>query len=68
MTMRSVYQERPTVYQDLDKPYSLNDYPSDRALLEAGDVVVETISDPALPEDVRGPWSATGRRPVSPSR
>ena len=53
MTMRSVFQENPTVYEDLDKPYPLDEYPSDRALLEAGDVVVETISDPALPDDVR---------------
>jgi diguanylate cyclase (GGDEF)-like protein len=53
MTMRSVFQENPTVYKDLDKPYPLEDYPSDRALLEARDLVVETISDPALPEDVR---------------
>ncbi len=35
MTMRSVYQENPTVYQDLDKPYPLDEYPSDRALLES---------------------------------
>ena len=53
MTMRSVYQENPTVYQDLDKPYPLSDYPSDRLLLESDDVVVETISDPDLPADVR---------------
>ena len=53
MTMRSAYQEDPTVDEELDKPYALVDYPSDRTLLEAGDVVVETISDPALPDDVR---------------
>ncbi|HEY5169434.1 MAG TPA: GAF domain-containing protein, partial [Thermoleophilia bacterium] len=53
MTMRSVYQEHPTVYAQLDQPYPLEDYPSDRALLAAGDLVVETVSDPALPEDVR---------------
>ena len=53
LTMRSVYQQRPTVYQDLDKPYSLKDYPSDRELLESRDVVIETISDPGLPADVR---------------
>ena len=53
MTMRCVYEETPTVYEDLDKPYSLDDYPSDRALLESDDVVVETISDLDLPADVR---------------
>ena len=62
MTMRSVFQENPTVYQDLDKPYPLEDYPSDRALLEAGDVVVETISDPALPEDVRESMERHGEK------
>ena len=53
MTMRSVYQEDPTPYEDMDKPYPLSDYPSDRLLLESDDVVVETISDPDLPLDVR---------------
>jgi diguanylate cyclase (GGDEF)-like protein len=53
LTMRSVHQERPTVYQDLDKPYSLEEYPSDRDALEATDVILETISDPGLPADVR---------------
>jgi len=37
MTMRSVYEETPTVYEDLDKPYPLDDYPSDRELLESDD-------------------------------
>ena len=62
MTMRSVYQENPTVYQDLDKPYPLDDYPSDRALLEAGDVAVESISDPELPEDVRESMEQHGEK------
>ena len=53
LTMRSVHQERPTVYQDLDKPYSLEEYPSDREVLEATDIIVETISDLSLPADVR---------------
>lgn len=53
MTMRSIFQRDPTVYNDLDKPYPLDDYPSDRVLLEADDVVVESISDPSLPDDVR---------------
>ena len=43
----------PTVYEDLDKPYPLDEYPSDREALEAVDVIVETISDPGLPADVR---------------
>ena len=62
MTMRSVFQENPTVYEDLDKPYPLADYPSDRALLEAGDVVVETISDPDLPDDVRDSMERHGEK------
>ena len=62
MTMRSVFQENPTVYQDLDKPYRLDDYPSDRALLEAEDVVVETISDPELPDDVRDSMEHHGEK------
>ncbi len=53
LTMRSVYQDRPTVYEDIDKPFSLNEYPSDREALEADDVIVETISDPGLAADVR---------------
>ena len=69
MTMRSVYQENPTVYQDLDKPYPLSEYPSDRQLLESDDIVVETISDsgPARRTCVRR-WSVTASRRASPSR
>jgi diguanylate cyclase (GGDEF)-like protein len=62
MTMRSVYQEHPTVYEDMDKPYPLAEYPSDRALLDAGDLVVETISDPALPDDVRESMERHGEK------
>ena len=53
LTMRSAFQERPTVYEDLDKPYAVDDYPSDRELLVNNAVVVETISDLTLPADVR---------------
>ena len=53
LTMRSIYQEVPTYYEELDQPYSLEDYPSDRLALESGDVIIETISDPDLPVDVR---------------
>jgi diguanylate cyclase (GGDEF)-like protein len=62
LTMRSVHQERPTVYQDLDKPYSLQDYPSDREILESRDVIVETISDPELPADVRDSMQRHGEK------
>ncbi len=53
LTMRSIYQEVSTYYEELDQPYSLEDYPSDRLALESGDVIIETISDPDLPVDVR---------------
>jgi diguanylate cyclase (GGDEF)-like protein len=53
LTMRSAFQDRPTVYEDLDKPYAVADYPSDRELLVTREVVVETISDLTLPADVR---------------
>ena len=53
LTMRSIYQEASTHYEDLDQPYPLSDYPSDRVALESGGVIVETISDPGLPADVR---------------
>ena len=62
LTMRSVIQEQPTVYQDLDKPYSLDEYPSDRVLLESGDLVVETISDLGLPDDVRQSMERHGEK------
>ena len=62
MTMRSVYQENPTVYQDLDKPYPLSEYPSDRLLLDSDDVVVETISDPDLAPDVRESMERHGEK------
>ena len=62
MTMRSVYQEDPTVYEDFDKPYPLSEYPSDRLLLESDDIVVETISDPDLPADVRESMERHGEK------
>jgi diguanylate cyclase (GGDEF)-like protein len=62
LTMRSVHQERPTVYQDLDKPFSLDEYPSDREALEARDVIVEAISDPGLPPDVRESMERHGEK------
>ena len=62
LTMRSVYQEHPTVYEDIDKPYALQDYPSDRDALESADVIVEGISDPSLPEDVRASMEIHGEK------
>jgi diguanylate cyclase (GGDEF)-like protein len=62
LTMRSIYEEHPATYEDIDKPYALDDYPSDRVLLEAGDVVVETISDPSLPDDVRDSMERHGEK------
>ena len=62
MTMRSVYQERPTIYEDIDKPYLLSEYPSDRELMDNGAIVVETISDPALPADVRDSMEEQGEK------
>ena len=69
LTMRSVYQERPTVYEDLDKPYSLDDYPSDRDVLESSDVDHRDASPTRrCPPTCATPCSATARRPASPSR
>ena len=62
LTMRSAFQERPTVYEDLGKPYSVSDYPSDRELLVNKEVVVETISDLALPADVRDSMEHHGEK------
>lgn len=62
LTMRSVLQEKPTVYKDLNQPYPLSDYPSDKELLDNNAVVVETISDPALPADVRDSMEKYGEK------
>ncbi len=62
LTMRSAFQERPTVYEDLDKPYAVADYPSDRELLVNNVVVVETISDPSLAADVRDSMEYHGEK------
>jgi diguanylate cyclase (GGDEF)-like protein len=62
MTMRSIFQARPTVYEDIDKPYPLSEYPSDRELMESGVIVVETISDPTLPADVRDSMGEHGEK------
>jgi len=62
LTMRSAFQERPTVYEDLDKPYAVADYPSDREALANNVVVVESVSDPALPADVRDSMEHHGEK------
>jgi diguanylate cyclase (GGDEF)-like protein len=62
LTMRAVHQECPTVYEEIDKPFGLGDYPSDRAALGADDVIVESISDPALPRDVRESMELHGEK------
>ncbi len=62
MTMRSLLEQTPSVYENLNRPYPLSDYPSDRVLLENNVVVVETISDPDLPADVRASMEKHGEK------
>ena len=62
LTLRSLFQEKPKVYQDLNKPYAVSDYPSDRELLDNNVMVVETISDPSLPADVRDSMELHGEK------
>jgi diguanylate cyclase (GGDEF)-like protein len=45
---------------DLGTVYSLEDYPSDRALLTRGEVVEESLSDEDLPADARGSMEKWG--------
>ena len=42
--------------------YPLDDYPSDRRVLEEGRVVQETLADEGLPEDVRGSMERWGEK------
>ena len=42
--------------------YSLDDYPSDRTILETGEVVLTRISDEGLSADVRGSMEAWGEK------
>ena len=48
--------------EELNLPYPVSDYPSDRVLLENDITVVETISDPALPQDVRDSMERHGEK------
>ena len=62
LAMRSMIQDVPTVYEDVNKPYLVSDYPSDRELLDNNVLVVETISDPGLPADVRRTMEQHGEK------
>jgi diguanylate cyclase (GGDEF)-like protein/excisionase family DNA binding protein len=53
LTDRALYEEVPRGYEDLGAPIPLRDSPSDRALLENRQVVVETLSDPDIAADSR---------------
>ena len=63
MTMRSLLEQTPSVYENLNRPYPLSDYPSDRVLLENNMMVVERkISDiPTCPQTCVPPWRSTAR-------
>jgi len=48
LTARSFYAAGPSDYDELGESLPLDDYPEDRAMLQDGRIVVETVSDPTL--------------------
>ena len=62
VTLRCLFEQDPRAYEEVDQTYPLCDYPSDRAVLAGSDVLVETISDPSLPADVRESMELNGEK------
>jgi diguanylate cyclase (GGDEF)-like protein/excisionase family DNA binding protein len=62
LTAKAIHQDDPRVYEDLGVPFSLDESPSDRVLLEDRRVVVETISDPDVPLDSRASMEQWGEQ------
>jgi HD-GYP domain-containing protein (c-di-GMP phosphodiesterase class II) len=63
--LRSTYSAAGIDTDDEDRvgtEYSLEDYPSDRELLEAGEIVEERLSDPDLGADVRASMELFGEK------
>jgi diguanylate cyclase (GGDEF)-like protein len=62
LTARAIFQEHPTVYQDMDKPYPLDDWPLDRVVLMGSKILVETLSDPGLDPTSRASMVESGEK------
>ena len=61
---RAIHEETPTGNADsrVGASYQLDDYPSDRLVLNGGRVVEESIFDPALTADVRASMEEWGEK------
>jgi diguanylate cyclase (GGDEF)-like protein len=62
LTARAIFQETPAVYHDLGKPFALDHWPLDRAILEGREVLVETLSDPAIDAMSRASMEECGEK------
>jgi diguanylate cyclase (GGDEF)-like protein/excisionase family DNA binding protein len=62
LTLRSALEAGEPAADELGLTYPVSEYPSDKVLLENDVTVVETISDPALPDDVRASMERHGEK------
>jgi len=53
LTAEALFQEKPSTYEDLGKPFALGDSPANRAVLEGRTITFETLSDQDLDPAVR---------------
>jgi diguanylate cyclase (GGDEF)-like protein/excisionase family DNA binding protein len=60
LTAKALYEEDPRPREDLGMSFPLAASPSFRAILEGRRVVVETVSDPSIPEDSRASMERSG--------
>jgi diguanylate cyclase (GGDEF)-like protein len=62
LTAKALFETQPQGYEDLHVPFPLHESPSDRALLENRQVVVETLSDPDIAPDSRASMECWGEQ------
>jgi diguanylate cyclase (GGDEF)-like protein/excisionase family DNA binding protein len=62
LTSRSFYSAAGEPYEWLGEPIAMDEFTTDRELLASGEIVVETLCDPDLPEPVRASLLANGEK------
>jgi len=63
LTLRGYFEEVPSgLYASIGEPEALDERPGDRIILESGEVVVQTLSDPSLDPATRAEMEAWGEK------
>jgi diguanylate cyclase (GGDEF)-like protein len=62
LTPLVLHSEHDYGHENTGTPFPLSDWPSDRELLRSRQTLIETVSDPCLPEDVRDSMEDWGEK------